>query len=75
MLLPNGRINAGENQIHLTGIAWCGGYGKPPEDGPERTVFITTLIVLGERLPPRPVANACTWLGRIVRIGVSPKVG
>jgi len=42
VLLPNGRINAGENQIHLTGIAWCGGYGKPPEDGPERTVFITT---------------------------------
>jgi GT2 family glycosyltransferase len=42
VLLPDGRINAGENQIHLTGIAWCGGYGHPPEDGPERPVFITT---------------------------------
>jgi GT2 family glycosyltransferase len=42
ILLPNGRINAGENQIHLTGIAWCGGYGNPPEDGPERPAFITT---------------------------------
>ncbi|HEX4719624.1 MAG TPA: glycosyltransferase family 2 protein [Thermoleophilaceae bacterium] len=42
VLLPDGRINAGENEIHLTGIAWCGGYGHPPEDGPERPVFITT---------------------------------
>lgn len=42
VLLPDGRINAGENQIHLTGIAWCGGYGDPPEDAPERAVFITT---------------------------------
>lgn len=42
VLLPDGRINAGENQIHLTGIAWCGGYGDPPEDGPERPAFITT---------------------------------
>ena len=36
------RINAGENQIHLTGIAWCGRYEDPPEDEPARPVFITT---------------------------------
>lgn len=36
------RINAGENQIHLTGVAWCGRYEEPPEDAPPRRVFITT---------------------------------
>ena len=35
-------INAGENRIHLTGIAWCGHYGEPAEDAPARRVFITT---------------------------------
>ena len=35
-------INAGENEIHLTGVAWCGRYEQPAEDGPARTVFITT---------------------------------
>jgi GT2 family glycosyltransferase len=36
------RINAGENQIHLTGIAWCGRFEDPPEDAPPRDVLITT---------------------------------
>lgn len=36
------RVNAGENAIHLTGIAWCGRYEEPPEDGPARDVLITT---------------------------------
>lgn len=35
-------INAGENEIHLTGVAWCGRYEQPAEDGPARPVFITT---------------------------------
>lgn len=35
-------INAGENQIHLTGIAWCGRYGAPVEEAPPRDVLITT---------------------------------
>ena len=43
VLFPDGHtINAGENQIHLTGIAWCGRYGESAEDAPERPVFITT---------------------------------
>ena len=36
------RINAGENEIHLTGIAWCGRFEDPPESGPPRDVLITT---------------------------------
>lgn len=35
-------VNAGENRIHLTGIAWCGRYGEPPESGPARPALITT---------------------------------
>ena len=43
ILFPDGRtINAGENQIHLTGIAWCGRYEEPVEDAPPRDVLITT---------------------------------
>ena len=36
------RINAGENEIHLTGVAWCGRFEDPPEHGPARDVLITT---------------------------------
>jgi len=36
------RINAGENEIHLTGVAWCGRFEEPPEDGEPRDVLITT---------------------------------
>jgi len=36
ILLPDGRINAGDNPVHLTGIAWSGGYLEPRETGPPR---------------------------------------
>jgi GT2 family glycosyltransferase len=36
VLLPDGRINAGENPISITGISWSGGYGHPREHGPAR---------------------------------------
>ncbi len=43
VLFPDGEtINAGENQIHLTGIAWCGRYEEPAEDAPPRQALITT---------------------------------
>ena len=43
ILFPDrARINAGENEIHLTGIAWCGRFEDPPEDAPARDVLITT---------------------------------
>jgi len=43
ILFPDGEtINAGENEIHLTGIAWCGRFEQPREDGPPRTALITT---------------------------------
>ncbi len=43
ILFPDGEtINAGENEIHLTGIAWCGRYELPREDAPPRQALITT---------------------------------
>ena len=36
VLLPDGRINAGENPINIVGISWSGGYGRAREHGPAR---------------------------------------
>jgi GT2 family glycosyltransferase len=43
VLLPDGRVNAGDNPVHLTGLCWAGRYGELPEDGPARD----TLTVSG----------------------------
>ncbi len=39
VLLPDGRVNAGSNPIHLSGLSWSGGYLGPPESGPPREVL------------------------------------
>lgn len=39
VLLPDGRVNAGNNPIHLSGLSWSGGYLGPPESGPPREVL------------------------------------
>ena len=36
VLLPDGRINAGENPVNIAGISWSGRYGRPRERGPAR---------------------------------------
>jgi GT2 family glycosyltransferase len=36
VLLPDGRINAGDNPINIAGISWSGGYGRPREHAPAR---------------------------------------
>ncbi len=38
VLLPDGRTNAGDNPLHLTGIGWAGRFGEPKEHGPPRRV-------------------------------------
>jgi GT2 family glycosyltransferase len=38
VLLPDGRTNAGDNPLHVTGISWAGGFGEPREHGPPRAV-------------------------------------
>jgi GT2 family glycosyltransferase len=36
VLLPDGRVNAGDNPVHVTGISWSGRYLEPAEHGPPR---------------------------------------
>jgi GT2 family glycosyltransferase len=36
VLLPDGRVNAGENPVNLAGVSWSGRYGCPREHGPAR---------------------------------------
>ena len=36
VLLPDGRVNAGDNPINLAGLSWSGGYETPRESGPAR---------------------------------------
>ncbi len=38
VLLPDGRVNAGDNPVHLIGIAWAGAYLEPRDVGPPRGV-------------------------------------
>jgi GT2 family glycosyltransferase len=38
VLLPDGRTNAGDNPLHITGIAWSGRFGEPREHGLARRV-------------------------------------
>jgi GT2 family glycosyltransferase len=36
VLLPDGRVNAGDNPINIAGISWSGRYGQPREHGSAR---------------------------------------
>jgi GT2 family glycosyltransferase len=36
VLLPDGRVNAGDNPVHITGLSWSGRYLEPAEHGPPR---------------------------------------
>lgn len=42
VLLPDGRVNAGENPLHVTGISWSGRFGEPAEAGPPREVAVVS---------------------------------
>jgi GT2 family glycosyltransferase len=42
VLLPDGRVNAGDNPLHVTGISWSGRYLEPAEDGPRRSVAVAS---------------------------------
>jgi GT2 family glycosyltransferase len=62
VLLPDGRINAGENPINIAGISWSGGYGLPREHGPARdcaTVSGAALMV--RREPFLDVGGLCPY--------------
>lgn len=49
VLLPDGRVNAGDNPIHLSGLCWSGNLGGNAEQGPPRE----TLAVSGAAIMVR----------------------
>ena len=42
ILLPDGRVNAGDNALHMTGLSWAGRYGLSAEDGPPRPAAVVS---------------------------------
>lgn len=42
ILLPDGRVNAGDNPLHVTGISWSGRFGEPAEDRAPREVAVVS---------------------------------
>jgi GT2 family glycosyltransferase len=52
ILLPDGRVNAGENPVNLAGVSWSGGYGEPREQGPPRDVAAVSGAALLARREP-----------------------
>lgn len=42
VLLPDGRVNAGDNGLHLTGLSWAGRFGLAAEDGPPRPAAVVS---------------------------------
>jgi GT2 family glycosyltransferase len=47
VLLPDGTVNAGDNPIHLSGLAWSGNLGREPETGdPRGTLSVSGAAML-----------------------------
>ncbi len=42
VLLPDGRVNAGDNPLHISGLSWSGRYGEAHEAGPPRDVAVVS---------------------------------
>jgi GT2 family glycosyltransferase len=62
VLLPDGRINAGENPINIAGISWSGGYGREREHGPARdTAAVSGAALLVRRDAFLEVGGLCPY--------------
>jgi GT2 family glycosyltransferase len=60
VLLPDGRINAGENPVNIVGISWSGGYGRSREHGPCRdTAAVSGAALLVRRYAFLEVGGLC----------------
>jgi GT2 family glycosyltransferase len=42
VLQPDGRVNAGDNPLHVTGVSWSGRYLEAPETGPPRPAAVVS---------------------------------
>lgn len=62
VLLPDGRINAGENPVNIAGISWSGGYGRPREHGPARdTAAVSGAALMVRRDAFLAAGGLCPW--------------
>jgi GT2 family glycosyltransferase len=62
VLLPDGRINAGDNPMNIVGISWSGGYGQPREHGPARdTAAVSGAALLVRRRAFLDVGGLCPY--------------
>jgi GT2 family glycosyltransferase len=60
VLLPDGRVNAGDNPVNIAGISWSGGYGGPREHGPPRdTAGVSGAALLARRDSFSSVGGLC----------------
>ena len=60
VLLPDGRVNAGDNPINILGISWSGGYGRPREHGPARnTAAVSGAALLVRRDTFQEIGGLC----------------
>lgn len=60
VILRDGRTNAGDNPLHVTGLAWAGRFGEPPETGPSRSVAAVSGAALFARAEAyRTLAGLC----------------
>jgi len=62
VLLPDGRTNAGDNPLHINGIAWAGRYGEPRENGAVRRVAaVSGAALLARTGAYRAIGGVCEW--------------
>ncbi|MCW3018531.1 MAG: glycosyl transferase family 2 [Solirubrobacterales bacterium] len=60
ILLPDGRINAGDNPVNLAGISWSGGFGGPREHGIARdTAAVSGAALLVRRETFLEIGGLC----------------
>ena len=62
ILLPDGRINAGENPVNIVGVSWSGGYGRSRERGPGRdTAAVSGAALLVRRDALLEIGGLCPY--------------
>jgi GT2 family glycosyltransferase len=62
VLLPDGRVNAGENPTNIAGVSWSGGYGCPRARGPVRdTAAVSGAALLVRRDAFLHVGGLCPF--------------